>query len=74
MNIEFDVSLQAWELRDVMGNESQVIYVPDGFMLSNNPFFRTGMGKKSFVLISQFVEGCRGNRLLISNALVSKLK
>lgn len=74
MEIERDVSIKGYEVVDREGNESQVIYCEEGFVPTTNPVYRTGFGKRQFIVISCMDGGKRVNKLLISDKLLKSLK
>ena len=74
MKVDYDASLGAFVFEDISGDESQVIYCPDGYMLGNNPFYLAGMAKKKFIVISQEIEGVRKNTLLLASELTEVMK
>mgnify|MGYP001580413920 CR=1 FL=1 len=77
LGIENDASLRAYEISDFTGEESVVVYIPDGQILlpiTESPFYHKGMRGKKYVLISQNIDGVRVNQLWLSWELLKELK
>ena len=74
LGIENDASLMAYEISDFTGEESVVVYIPDGQILTESPFYHKGMRGKKYVVISQNLHGVRVNQLWLSWELLKELR